>query len=83
MQLPAKKKDFAFVLVRTCLSLHSIRIMAVFDTLMYFLKAKFAIDVSSGDLSFDLPRNAPVSISYTLLDVLFVCIHSCDFQSFP
>ena len=55
----------------------------MFDTLMYFLKAKFAIDVSPGDLTFDLPRNAPVSVSYTLLDVLFACILSCDFHSFP
>ena len=77
---PPKKKiipkiiphPFAFVLVRTCLSLYSIRALAVFDTLMYYLKAKFAIDISPGDLTFDLPRNAPVSVSYTLLDVLFV-----------
>ena len=76
-------EDFAFVLVRTCLSLYSIRVMAIFDTLTYFLKAKFAIDVSPGDLTFDLPRNAPVSVAYTLLDVLFVCILSCDYNSFP
>ena len=76
-------EDFAFVLVRTCISLHSIRVLTVFETLMYFLKAKFAIDVSPGDLSFDLPRNAPVSVSYTFLDILFVCILSCDHQSFP
>ena len=44
-------EDFAFVLVRTCPSLHSIRAMAVFET-MYFLKAKFAIDISPGDLTF-------------------------------
>ena len=74
-------EDFAFVLVRTCL--YSIRALAVFDTLMYYLKAKFAVDISPGDLTFDLPRNAPVSVSYTLLDVLFVCILSCDFHSFP
>ena len=72
-------EDFAFVLVRTCL--YSIRALAVFDTLMYYLKAKFAVDISPGDLTFDLPRNAPVSVSYTLLDVLFVCILSCDFHS--
>ena len=76
-------EDFAFVLVRTCLSLYSIRALAVFDTLMYYLKAKFAIDISPGDLTFDLPRNAPVSVSYTVLDVLFVCILSCDFHTFP
>ena len=76
-------EDFVYVLVRTCSSLHSIRVLAVFDTLMYFLKAKFAIDISPGELSFDLPRNAPVSISYTLLDLVFVCILSCDYQSFP
>ena len=76
-------EDFAFVLVRTCLSLYSIRAMAIFDTLTYFLKAKFAIDVSPGDLTFDLPRNAPVSVAYTLLDVLFVCVLSCDYDLFP
>ena len=76
-------EDFAFVLVGTCLSLYSIRALAVFDTLMYYLKAKFAIDISPGDLTFDLPRNALVSVSYTLLDVLFVCILSCDFHTFP
>ena len=46
-------------------------------------KAKFAIDVSPGDLTFDLPHNAPVSVAYTLLDVLFVCVLSCDFNLFP
>ena len=76
-------EDFAFVLVRTCSSLYSIHVLTIFDTLMYYLKAKFAIDVSAGDLTFDLPRNAPVSASYTLLDVLFVCILSCDFDTFP
>ena len=75
-------EDFAFVLVCTCSSLYSIRVLTIFDTLMYYLKAKFAIDVCAGDLTFDLPRNAPVSASYTLLDVLFVCILSCDFDTF-
>ena len=76
-------EDFAFVLVRTCLSLYSIRVMAIFDTLTYYLKAKFAIDVSPGDLTFDLPRNAPVSVAYTLLDVLFVRVLSCDYDLYP
>ena len=65
-------EDFAFVLVRTCLSLYSIRVMAIFDTLTYYLKAIF-----------DLPRNAPVSVGYTLLDVLFVCVLSCDYDLYP
>ena len=76
-------EDFAFVLVRTCLSLYSIRAMTVFETLTYYLKAKFAIDISPGDLTFDLPRNAPVSVAYTLLDVLFVCILSYGFHAYP
>ena len=76
-------EDFAFVIVRTCLSLYSIRVLNVFDTLTYFLKSKFAIDILAGDLTFDLPRNAPVSVAYTLLDVLFVCILSYDFHSYP
>ena len=76
-------EDFAFVLVRTCLSLYSIRAMTVFETLTYYLKAKFAIDITPGDLTFDLPRNAPVSVAYTLLDVLFVCILSYDFHAYP
>ena len=76
-------EDFAFVIVRTCLGLYSIRVMNVFDTLTYFLKAKFAIDILAGDLTFDLPRSAPVSVAYTLLDVLFVCILSYDFHSYP
>ena len=76
-------EDFAFVIVRSCLSLYSIRVLAVFDTLMYYLKAKLAIDVCAADLTFDLPRNAPVSASYTLSDVLSVCILSCDFNTFP
>ena len=71
-------EDFAFVL-----SLYSIRAMTVFQTLTYYLKAKFAIDISPGDLTFDLPRNAPVSVAYTLLDVLFVCILSYDFHAYP
>ena len=75
-------EDFAFVLVRTCLSLYRIRAMTVFETLTYYLKAKFAIDISPGDLTFDLPRNAPVSVAYTLLDVLFVCILSYDFHAY-
>ena len=62
--------------------LYSIRVLNVFDTLTYFLKSKFAIDILAGDLTFDLPRNAPVSV-YTLLDVLFVCILSYDFHSYP
>ncbi len=71
-------------LVRTCLSLYSIRSMIVFETLTYYLKAKFAIDISLGDLTFDLPRNAPVAIaSYTLLDVLFACILSYHFHAYP
>ena len=65
-------EDFAFVLVRTCVHLYSIRVLTVFDTLMYYLKAKFAIDLCAADLTFDLPRNAPVSVSYTLLDT-FPC----------
>ena len=75
-------EDFAFVIGRTCLSLYS-RVMNVFDTLTYYLKAKFAIDIPAGDLTFDLPRSAPVSVAYTLLDVLFVCILSYDFHSYP
>ena len=71
-------EDFAFVIVRTCLGLYSIRVMNVFDTLTYFLKAKFAIDILAGD-----SRSAPVSVAYTLLDVLFVCILSYDFHSYP
>ena len=50
-------EDFAYVLVRTCLSLHSIRAMTIMDTLTYYLKSKFAIDIMAGDLTFDLPRN--------------------------
>ena len=76
-------EDFAFVIVRTCLSLYSIRVMTVFDTLTYFLKSKFAIDILARDLTFDLPRSAPVSVAYTLLDVLFVCILSYGFHSYP
>ena len=83
VRLQTMREDFAFVLVRTCLSLYSIRVLTVFGTMMYYLKAKFAFDVCPGDLTFDLPRNAPVSASYTLLDVLFVCILSCDFNTFP
>ena len=76
-------EDFAYVLVRTCLSLHSIRAMTIMDTLTYYLKSKFAIDIMAGDLTFDLPRNAPVSVAYSLLDVLFVCILSYDFHLYP
>ena len=76
-------EDFAYVLVRTCLSLHSTRAMTIMDTLTYYLKSKFAIDIMAGDLTFDLPRNAPVSVAYSLLDVLFVCILSYDFHLYP
>ena len=76
-------EDFAYVLVRTCLSLYSIRAMTIMDTLTYYLKSKFAIDIMAGDLTFDLPRNAPVSVAYSLLDVLFVCILSYDFHLYP
>ena len=76
-------EDFKYVLVRSCLHLHSIRVLSVFDTLTYYLKAKFAIDVCAADLTFDLPRNALVSASYTLLDILFICILSCDCNTFP
>ncbi len=38
-------EDFTYVLVRNCLHLSSIRVLSVFDTLTYYLKAKFAIDV--------------------------------------
>ena len=76
-------QDFAYVLVRTCLSLYSIRAMTIMDTLTYYLKSKFAIDIMAGDLTFDLPRNAPVSVAYSLLDVLFVCILSYDFHLYP
>ena len=76
-------EDFAFVIVRTCLSLYNIRVMNVFDTLTYFLKAKFAIDILAGDLTFDLPRSAPVSVAYTLVEVLFICILLYDFHSYP
>ena len=62
---------------------YSIRVLNVLDTLTYFLNSKFAIDILAGDLTFDLPRNAPVSVAYTLLDVLFVCILSHDFHSYP
>ena len=53
------------------------------DILTYYLKFKFAIDIMAGDLTFDLPRNVSVSVAYSLLDVLFVCILSCDFHSYP
>ena len=76
-------EDFTYVLVRSCLHLYSIPVLSVFDTLAYYLKAKFAIDVSAADLTFDLPRNALVSASYTLLDILFICILSCDCNTFP
>ena len=56
-------EDFTYVLVRSCLHLYSIWVRSVFDTLTYYLKAKFAIDVCAADLSFDLPRNALVSAS--------------------
>ena len=76
-------EDFTYVLVRSCMHLYSIRVLAVFDTLTYYLKAKFAIDVCAADLTFDLPRKALVSASYTLLDILFICILSCDCNTFP
>ena len=76
-------EDFAYVLVRTCLSLYSIRAMTIMDILTYYLKSKFAIDIMAGGLTFDLPRNAPVSVAYSLLDVLFVCILSYDFHLYP
>ncbi len=75
--------DFAYVIVRSCLSLYRIRVMTIMDTLTYYLKSKFSIDILAGELTFDLPRNAPVSLTYSLLDVLFVCILSYDFHSYP
>ena len=70
-------EDFAFVLVRTCLSLYSIRVMDIFDTLTYYLKAKFSIDGSPGDLTFDLPRNAPVQYDiHCWMFYLYVFCHA-------
>ena len=68
-------EDFAYVLVRTCIHLHSIRVLTVFETLMYYLKAKFAIDVCAADLTFDLARNAPC---FCLIHAVgrFICLHT-------
>ena len=79
-------EDFTYyVVVRNCQHLFSIRALSIFETLAYYLKAMFAIDVSADELSVELPRRAPVSVSYTLLDVLFICILcKCnDDSSFP
>ncbi len=38
-------EDFTYVIVRSCLHLYSVRVLSVFETLTYYLKAKFAIDV--------------------------------------
>ena len=76
-------EDFTYVVVRRCLHLYSVRLLSIFETLTYYLKAKFAIDVSAAELSADLSRRAPVSVSYTLLDVLFICILCHDDNAFP
>ena len=54
-----------------------------FETLTCFLKAKFAIDVTAADLSVELPRRVHVSVPYSLLDVLFICLVMNDDNSFP
>ena len=76
-------EDFTYVAVRSCLHLYSVRILSLFETLTCYLKSKFAIDVCAADLSVELPRRAPVSASYTLLDVLLICILNHDDNTFP
>ena len=76
-------QDFTYVIVRSCLHLYSVRVLSVFETLTYYLKAKFAIDVCAAELTVELPRRALVSVSYTLLDILFICILTCDGNTFP
>ena len=76
-------EDLPYVVVRSCLHLYSVRVLSIFETLTSYLKAKFAIDVCAAELSVELPRRAPVSVSYTLLDVLFICILNCNDSTFP
>ena len=47
------------------------------------LKSKFAIYILARDLTFDLPRSAPISVAYMILDVLFVRILPFDFLFYP
>ena len=75
-------EDFTYVIVRSSLHLYSFRLRFIFETLTYFLKEKFAIDVCAADLSVELPRRAPVSVSYSLLDILFICLVMND-EFFP
>lgn len=37
----------------------------------------------AAELTVELPRRALVSVSYTLLDILFICILTCDDNTFP
>ena len=76
-------EDFTYVIVRSSLHLYSFRLLSIFETLACFLKAKFAIDVCAADLSVELPRRVPVSVSYSLLDILFICMVLNDDNSFP
>ena len=75
-------EDFTYVVVRCSLHLYSTRVLSFFETLTYFLKAKFAIDVTAADLSVELPRQVHVSVPYSLLDVLFICLVMNDDNSF-
>ena len=67
-------EDFMFVAVRSSLHLSSIRVEVILEPVLYHLQLKFGIDVCVTDLTFDLPRKAPVSASYTMLDILFICL---------
>ena len=66
-------EDFTYVVLRNTLHLYSIRLIPILETLTYYLKAKFAIDIAAADLSLELPRGVPVSVSYSLLYILFIC----------
>ena len=46
-------EDFLYIVFRSSLQLHSSRLMSILETLGYFLKTRFAIDLLSSDLGID------------------------------
>ena len=71
--LTMRGEDFSLVVVRQRFQLSQTLVCEILELLREFLLYRCGTSLSVADLTIQVPRDVPISVEYSLLDLLFLC----------
>ena len=71
--LTMRGEDFSLVVVRQRFQLSQTLVCEILELLREFLLYRCGTSLSVVDLTIQVPRDVPISVEYSLLDLLFLC----------